>query len=693
MIAMVGKQRYWVRYVAIAAVFCALCLVYLGRLLFIQVTGNAGKEDAETVTRTVTVSAVRGEIYDCNGKALVTNAYSYDLTLSYSGLTALGTRESNKTCLSLLEALDESGESEHHVENFFPFEGAYPYYSFTEEASDADSIPFYRLRRVLKTLKLNEGATPKEIVDRYVELYGLLDTANDGTRLFDDDEIDRLLRLRYDMDAQGFRANGEYTLAEEIGLSTMTYVKELSLSGVRFSVNVERIYNYPGYASHILGTVGPIYSEEWDYYNEQGYQMNVPVGKSGCELAFESYLHGSDGLLEITEDENGNLLAVKVLTEPVAGSDVRLTIDIDLQIAAEDGLAENVQYVVDRANGDPERGANAQAGAAVVMDPEDFSVLAIASYPTYDLSTYNINYNELLADEAKPLLNRALSGLYEPGSTFKLGVGAAALQEGIVTPSSTVTCTGKCTIFDSYRPACSTYSHTPTFGTNSLTVSQAIAVSCNVFFYEMGHRMGIDRMNSYLSAFGFGQSTGIEIGDSVGILAGPDYRAESHGALWQPGDTIQSAIGQSDNQATPLQLATYVSTLVGGGVRYPVHLLDSVYRFGDPDPYFTHTQAPEDALGAVELSDSTRAAILLGMRSVVENSEVVQRWLGDLPVTVGGKTGTAQNSKGCENALFVCAAPLDEPQLVISVVIEQGYTGGYAALTAGRILEAAFPDD
>ncbi len=688
-----NRHRYWIRYTAIAAVFCALCLVYLGRLLYIQVTGNDRREDPQTTTRTVTVSAVRGEIYDRNGKPLVTNAYTYDLTLSYSGLTALGTRLSNKTCLSLLEALDESGERDRHVERFFPFEGAYPYYRFTEEAADADSIPFYRLRRVLKTLKLDEDAAPDEIVDRYVELYGLLDTANDGTRLFDDDEIDALIRLRYDMDAQSFRANGEYTFAEEIGLSTMTYVKELSLSGVGFAVNVERVYNYAGYASHILGTVGPIYSEEWDYYNEQGYQMNVLVGKSGCELAFEAYLHGSDGLLEITEDENGNVLSVQVLTQPIAGNDVHLTIDIDLQIAAEDGLAENVQYVVEHANGDSERGANSQAGAAVVMDPKSFSVLAIASHPTYDLSTYNIDYNDLLADEAKPLLNRALSGLYEPGSTFKLGVGAAALQEGIITPSSTVTCTGKCTIFEDYRPACSTYSHTPTFGTNSLNVSQAIAVSCNVFFYEMGHRMGVDKMNSYLSAFGFGQSTGIELGDASGVLAGPDYRAESHDALWQPGDTIQSAIGQSDNQATPLQLATYVSALVGGGVRYPVHLLDSVYRFGEPEPYHKHTQAPEDALGSVELNDSTRQAILSGMRAVVENSSVVQRWLGDLPVKVGGKTGTAQNSKGCENALFVCAAPIDDPQLVISVVIEQGYTGGYAALTAGRILETAFPNE
>lgn len=685
---MTVKKNYVMRMIAIAAIFCVICVIYLGRLFFIQITGN--QDDKSNVNvRTVTVSAVRGEIYDRNGKALVTNRYTYDLTLSYTGLSSLGSRVANETCLSLLDALKSSGDADRHVEKFFPFEGAYPYYSFSADALDGDSVCSYRLQRVLKILDLEADATPADIMEYYVETYGLLDYDNAGARLFDDDEIDRLIRLRYDMDANNFRSSGEYTLAEEIGLSTMTYVKELSLSGVTFAVNVERVYEFPGYASHILGTVGPIYSEEWDYYNEQGYQMNALVGKSGVEAAFEEYLRGSDGKMKITEDADGNVIRTEVLVEPVAGNDVHLTIDIDLQIAAEDGLRENVAYVVERANGEEDRGANANAGAAVVMDPQTFSVLAVASYPTFDLSTYNLDYNDLLANEAKPLLNRALNGLYEPGSTFKLGVAAAALSEGKITSSSTVSCTGKCLIFDSYQPECSTYPHTSLFGTNRLNVMQAIADSCNVFFFEMGHRLGIDSLNKYMSAFGFGQSTGLELGGESGVLAGPDYRAEIHGALWQPGDVLQSAIGQSDNQATPMQLACFVSSLVGDGSRYQAHLLDSVYAFGSDTPHLSFVQSDATLLSRVELSDSVRSTVLSGMREVVANNSIVQRWINKetIPVPVGGKTGTAQNSKGADNALFVCAAPIDNPEIVVSVVIEQGYSGSYAALTAGRVLE------
>ncbi len=681
---MVVNQKHRIRYVTIAVIFCTVCLIYLGRLLYIQITGNSREREPELQTRTVTVSAVRGEIYDREGRALVSNRYSYDLTLSYNAFTALGAREGNKTLLSLAEALSAGGDADKHAERFFPFEGAYPYYSLTEEAADSDSIPYYRMQRVRKTLKLEEDASPADFADRYVELYGLLDTANDGTRLFSDDEIDRLIRLRYDMDAQAFRTNGEYVMAERISLSTMTYVKELSLGGVAFDINVSRVYNYPGYASHILGTVGPIYSEEWEAYNEQGYQMNALVGKSGCELAFEEYLHGSDGQMEITTDADGNIVKTTMLREPVAGKDVYLTIDIDLQIAAEDGLAENTQYVSERANGSAELGAGCNAGAAVAMDPDTFAVLAIASHPTFDLSTYNISYNDLLSDEAKPLINRALNGLYEPGSTFKLGVAAAALEGGTVTTDTRIPCSGKYT-FGSYQPECSTHPHTGVFGTDRLNVVQAIAVSCNVFFYETGYRMQIDPLNVYMRAFGFGQSTGLELGGSEGLLAGPNDSPE-YG--WDDGQILQTSIGQSYNQASPLQLSVYLSTLLGGGTRYRAHLLDSVYSLGSSEADVTYTQNEEDILGQIALSWETVNTVKEGMEQVVKTNAVVNRFLGNLPITVGGKTGTAQNSTGCENALFICAAPLDDPEIVISVVLEQGYTGGYASLTAARILEA-----
>lgn len=676
------RTQLW-RFMTIAVVFCLACVIYLGRLFYIQISGRDDRYAGDTTTRTVTIQAVRGEIYDRNGVALISNSYTYDLALSYGSFSALDIHTENKTLLSIIEALHRSGDIGKHEEKYFPFDGAYPYYSLSEEAADGDSLAYYRLRRVLSDVGLKEDSTAKDVVDYYVDTYSLLATGADGKRLWDDDEVDRLIRLRYDMDARRFGVANDYVFAENVSLSLMTYVKELNLGGIAFTVNVERVYNFPGYASHILGTVGPIYSEEWDYYNEQGYQMNAIVGKTGCEYAFEQYLHGSDGKLLIEEDAAGNVIRTEVLTAPVAGNDVHLTIDIELQIAAEDGLAENVAYVVNRSNGVTSYGANCNAGAAVVMDPDTFSVLAIASYPTYDLSTYNLNYNDLVTDADKPLLNRALNGLYEPGSTYKLGVATAALMEEQVTAASRITCEGEYKKFDSYRPKCATHPHA--FG--AINVVEAIADSCNVFFYEMGYRLGIDNMNTYMKSFGFGESTGIEIGGATGVLAGPDYRQQIHGELWTDGMTVQAAIGQADNQASPLQLACYLSTLVGSGTRYSAHLLDSVYAFGADTPSYTYTQNAETQLSQISISDDVLATVLEGMRSVVEGNDTVRRNMENIPVTVGGKTGTAQNSSGCDNALFVCAAPYDAPEIVISVVLEQGYAGGYSSLTAARILE------
>ena len=677
------KNQTW-RYMGIAIVFCLVSVIYLGRLFYIQISGRGSEFDGATTTRTVTIQAVRGEIYDRNGKALVTNRYTYDLTLSHEAFSRLSTHRANEVCLGVLEALNSCGEADKHEERYFPFEGSYPYYLLSEEAQDGDSIPYYRLQRVLGDIGLEKDASVEEIVEAYVKTYSLLATDSTGKRLYDDDEIDRLIRMRYDMDAVRFASAGEYTVAEEVGMGLMTYVKELSLAAVSFQVNVERVYNYPGYASHILGTVGPIYSEEWEYYNEQGYQMNAIVGKSGCELAFEQYLHGSDGKMEIVEDAAGNLISATVTTPPVAGSDVRLTIDIDLQIAAEDGLAENVQYVVSRSQDLVSQGSGCNAGAAVAMDPNTFEVLALASYPTYDLSTYNLLYNELAANTAKPLINRALNGTYAPGSTFKPGVAAVALTEGEITATSTIHCGGKYTRYDDYQPKCSTYPHS--WG-GSLTAAQAIADSCNCFFYELGYRLGIDRLDEYMKKFGFGQSTGLELGGATGVLAGPDYRQQTHGAVWTEGLTLQAAIGQSDNQASPIQLACYLSALVNGGTRYAAHLLYGVYAFGSDTPSYTYAQDGAVVLDSISLSDSARASVFSGLRQVVTGNATVSRNMKGIPVPVGGKTGTAQNSSGCDNALFICAAPYDAPEIVISVVLEQGYSGGYSSLTAARILE------
>ena len=681
-----NRQNHTLRYLGIVALFCLVCVIYLGRLFFIQISGRENQYTADITEREVTVQAVRGEIYDRNGTKLVANRYSYDLSLAHAQFFALSLQERNEVCLGVQNALAKRGGEGIREQKFFPFDGTYPNYTYSADTMDGDSIRYYRLKRVLGDIGLKVETTATDLRDYYTDTYDLLQLDNQGNRRYSDREVDTLIRMYYDIDAVRFRSSGEYLLCEGVDMSLMTYIKEQNIKAVNFTVNVAREYCYPGYASHILGLVGPIYSNEWDYYNELGYQMNAIVGKSGCEAAFENYLRGTDGKIRIKEDKNGNVVEVEVLTEPIAGNDVYLTIDIDLQIAAEDGLAENVAYIVDRATS-VETGLECRSGAAVAMNPNTFEVLAIASYPTYDLTTYNADFNLLSQDPAQPLLNRAINGTFAPGSTLKPGMAAIALYDGAIAASTQISCTGK------YKGTvgCSTY------GTNhwgSIDVTDAIAYSCNSYFCEIGHRLGIQKMEKYLTEFGLGQPTGLELGGSKGILAGPTYRGTIQSPeQWQPGMTWQAAIGQSDHQLSPVQMAAYIATLCNGGTRYSAHLLHSVYRFGSDTPSFVYEQNENTVLGRIDLSQEDLNTVFTGMRKVVTSTSSVSRWMvnnKNIPVAVGGKTGTAQTGGDCDNALFVAAAPYNDPDVVISVVLEKGYSGGLASLTAARILEAYY---
>ena len=691
------KRKSVIRSLIVAVLFCTVCVIYVGRLFYVQIAGRENIFDDGTTKIRVKVPAVRGEILDRDGVSLVSNRYTYDLVLRYAPLSTLGRARINDTYLRLLEALDVCGASGAHREAYFPFVGTYPDYSFSAEAQSPDSAVAYRLSSILKAKGMKESAGVKEIVEEYLDSYRLRDTDGNGKLLYSDYQIDRLLRLYYDMDALRFSEANDYVFAKTVDLTLMTYVREMGLTGVTFEVTAERVYNYPGYASHILGSVGPIYAEEWDYYNELGYQMNAMVGKTGCELAFEEYLRGTNGELLVTLDAGGNAVRTEVITPPVSGKDVYLTIDIDLQIAAEDGLRENVEYVQEN-DASAVAGFVCDAGAAVAMDPNTFEVYAIASYPTFDLSTFNSDYNSLLANPARPMVNRALRETYAPGSTFKVGVAAAGLSEGLISESDTILCTGVYNRFDDYHPKCSTYPHVAP----KLTVTQALADSCNCFFYELGYQLGIGVMDRYLSSLGFGQATGIELGEERGVLAGEDG---SYSGIWTPGNTVAAAIGQSETKATPLQICTYTSALVNGGTRYAAHLLYRVCEFGSDTPVHTNDALLSSPLSQAGLTSESVAISLRGMKQMVSDSNTVKRFLNQSNVTpslVGGKTGTAQVERYVRdeatgettkhiltNALFVGVyAPDNRPELTVSVVLEKASAGTYAALTAARIFGA-----
>ncbi|MBQ1202721.1 MAG: hypothetical protein IIX61_02770, partial [Loktanella sp.] len=367
------------RLTILTSVFIVVCIVYLSILITLQVMGNAYMVYRDKTNlpdglteQTVTIQAMRGEIYDRNGLPLVTNRYSYDLTLDYQPFfKEMGVSVRNKTLLSLVEpfSTDENGTL---CEDSFPLSGTYPNLTYSDEAMNADSKIAKRLNQVLIRNELSTAASPNALVSYYVNKYSL-GARVDGIPAYTNEQITTLIRLYYDMDVCDFGGNAaEYVLASNVSAAVISANKENAISGVRVVVRSERIYHYPGYASHILGRVNKIFAEDWDYYNALGYPMDAIVGVSGCESAFEHILHGTDGQMKILVDENGRTVSSEIIKQPVAGQDVRLTIDIRLQIVAEDALRERLELET----------SNSRKGAVVVTDPDSGAYLAIASAPT-----------------------------------------------------------------------------------------------------------------------------------------------------------------------------------------------------------------------------------------------------------------------------------------------------------------------
>ena len=685
------KNKTFLRIFFVGALFVAACLVYFIRMINIVTNAEPGKIQTGTYQRQEVIYAQRGEIYDRNGNKLVYNKYTYDLVFDYDAMAATQQKR-NVDILAIINALETTKNQSKLEGQSFPFEGAYPNYTYKSEAIDGESNIYYRLlKRIAENeledecdkpknqltatyldsfYKTNPDALPdeNEIIEWYLKKYKML--SEDGTPLFTDSEMDKLIRMRYDMEVNDFSVYNRYVIALDVDMTLVAYIKELCVAGADFQIRAERQYAYPGYASHILGQLGKIQSDNWAYYQSQGYDMNDAVGLSGCEQAFESYLRGQNGVRLITEDKNGNIIDSKIIKEPVAGKDVYLTIDIKLQIAAEDGLRDNVNSI-----------PSAEAGAICALDPGNGEILALASYPTYDLSTYNEDYDRLSKDPAKPYLNRALNEIYAPGSTFKVGMAAAGISMGKITSSSTLRCDGKYTYYNDYQPTC--------LGVHgNVNASYSLQVSCNCYYYELGRLMGIDKMNEYCRAYGFGSYTGIELGEQKGILAGPDYRNDNGLSHWTAGNTISAAIGQSDNSATPLQLASYIATVLNGGTRYSTHLLKEVKEYGSGKTVFS---AKAEVLDRVKLTADALDAAKNGMRRMVRYSPTVSGYMSDVPVTVGGKTGTAQRGGDkLDNGLFVCAAPYDNPEIVVSSVIESSGSGALSTYAASRVLAAYY---
>ena len=641
------------RYMTLAIVFGVLCLAFVVMLAFFQIKGSTLPPKEEGYTRTYTVPGLRGEIYDCNGKLLAGNSQSYDLIFEYGAMSDTR-REVNLSLLAVMEATLKTGNGDKLAKSYCALKGTYPNMTFVSALSSKDSAEYTYYRRFLKRQGWeSEDVDAKRVMKYFTDRYRL------STSLYTNEEITTLIRLYYDMERVDFGAYASYTIAEDVNMKLITSLEESNIEGVNFQVQAQRRYEYPGIASHILGRLGSITAENADYYTELGYPLDAKVGTSGCEEAFEEWLRGKDGKLVVRYDKNGAMVENYYDPEPIRGNNVYLTIDIDLQIAAEEGLAESIQA-----------STTSEAGAVTVMDPNTGRVLATASYPTYDLTQFDSKeyVQSLNANGNNPWLNRALQGVYAPGSTYKIGAALAALEQGTITAKDQQTCLQVFPYYD--HPTC-----LDTHG--AIDVIEAIKESCNVFFYYVGDALGVDAMTRYTKQLGLGVDTGLELYNKTGSVATQTQL---------PGETVRAAIGQSDHGYTPLQLSVYMSTVVNGGTRYQAHLLDSVRKYYTNEA--VQTYEPQ-VLGEVEFSDETYAILLEGMKQVVENG-AVQQYFRDLPVTVGGKTGTAEVDGKEDYALFCGFAPLESPEIVVSCVLEEGKHGYVASEVAAKVMAKYF---
>lgn len=650
------------RVIALLVFFGAFLLLFAVVLYDAQIL-HGGENRAKSISSNAaseTVTASRGIITDRNGKVLVSNRLAYTLVFDRSGFdddAAL-----NAAILRLVQLCEETGTGWNdtlpigRVGNFLRY-------------SNARSETFDKF---IEKNDLTSGASGRQLLSELRELYHVDESLSER-------EARLIVGVRYEL-----HSRDSYTFAEDVSTEVLSLITDGRYEGVTIRTASARVYN-TALAAHILGTIGPIWQEEWSSnedtgyvgYADKGYSMNDLVGKDGVEKAFESYLRGTDGRRLITTDETGKITGELYTREPQPGGTVALTLDIDLQDDVEAALAETISGMIDK-------DSNERGGAAAVVSVGTGEVLALASYPTYDLSTFNEDYDELVNDQRLPMFNRATQGIYAPGSTFKMVTAVAALESGIITPSSIIQDRGIYTYYKDPQPMCWIYSQTgSTHG--RINVSQAITDSCNYFFYEVGRLTGIRTLDSYASQFGLGQSTGIEIGDSSGVLASPEW-AESHDQEWTDGQTITAAIGQSYNLFTPLQLANYVATLVGGGDHYQAHLLKNVKAYDNSRLLYMYDDNP---INTVEMSDTTLSAVTRGMHELTVSGSVAYAF-ENCVVSAGAKTGSAQVGTDIANGVFVAYAPYEKPEIAVAIVIEKGGSGAALANTAVEIINSWF---
>ncbi|MDR3309852.1 MAG: hypothetical protein LBS90_00690 [Oscillospiraceae bacterium] len=667
------------RLAAVLLFTAAVLTVYVAALYQLQIYNAELPADAaamplSTSVVTQTLRAKRGDILDRNGKLLITSRPSYDITLARSVLVGAGGY--NEVVRDVIHRTLEAGAD---YADTFPVTGAAPF-----------------------EFLLNMTATQRKRLDAYIEYFGLYRKLGDD---FDASDLvvwmkehykipytmgiadtRLIIGVRYELEVRLLVPAADYVFAADIPQSLAVELRELAYPGVEVVQNSKREYRTT-LAAHILGYTGPMTAAELAVYREFGYPMDAVVGKTGAEAAFEAYLHGVDGKRVVRVAPGGAVVAVLSETPPVPGQNVYLSIDIDTQETAERALDALIAEInLSR----PEDAQKITGGAVTAINIRTGEVIVEASYPTFDPATVIANYAELNADPLSPLYNRAAYGNYNPGSTFKPVTAYAGLSQGVISRYTTVFDSGK---FEKYAdvgfaPRCWIFNQVG-YGHGNEDVVTALRDSCNVFFYTVADMVGYRGMITAAREFGFGEKTGVELGESAGVVGTEEFK-RSHGlGNWVSADTVYAGIGQGYSYYTPLQLANYVSTIAAGGTRYKASLLREV-KSAD----YTATVAEHTPSVAATVSHPEYIQYLQeGMRLVVTSGTAKNAFAG-FPIKVAAKTGTTQSSTSdIDNGVFICYAPSDNPEIAIAVVVEKGGSGASIVNVAKTVLTKYFEKD
>ncbi len=602
------------------------------------------------------LKAARGEIVDRNGVVIASNKNGFDIALNKA---LIKKEDEYNTIISLVNMLRE-----YDVEliDYLPM-------TLKKNNIYLNKNNKIEFKRLLNLLGEKESVPAKKVWNKIVKRYSLQNYKISDAKI--------IAGIKYSMEVQDYSFSNPYIISRNVPMDVLIKLKEnnYKLNGVEIIEKPSREYILKDFAPHIIGSVGPIYAEEYEKLKNDGYNLNDTIGKNGIEKYFEKYLKGKDGERVIKIDYNGKVDKIYENNYPIPGNTVKLTIDSKLQYTAQHALEKQIHYL--NKNAPAGKGKEADGGAVVVLDVKTGEILAMASYPTYNINEYNKNFYELINNNKKPLFNRPLQGIYAPGSCYKPVIAVAALQEGVAQPTSTVYCGHVYNFFSAYKPKC--------LGAHgNINVMDALKLSCNIYFYDVGRILGINRINKYSSQFGFGQHTGIQLPENVGQLASPQLR-EDNGGKWYPGDVVQAAIGQSDNLFSPLQLANYVSTIANRGKRMKVSIIKEIKHYDKKSTIYNHKPILANKVSA---SAEVFETVVEGM-SRASRIGTARRYFGNYQITVPSKTGTPETTGLC-NSTFICFAPDKDSKIAIAVVIEKGWHGYTCAPVAKEIIDEYF---